>query len=265
MQRKRRLLDTVFFPVLIAGAAACAVSAPAAGFRDREIRVQGEPFTYQVFLPASWTAEKSWPIVMFLHGAGERGTDGVAHTRVGLPRLLRRWPDFEAVVVMPQCPRGTWWGQAEVEERVYAALEDALQTYRGDPERVYLTGLSLGGYGTWAFGFKYPGKFAALVPVCGGVAARSRIPPPPWHPAALDGDAYAATARAIGKTPVWAFHGEADRVIPVSESRRLVEALRALGGDVRYTEYEGVGHNSWDQAYAEPELWEWLFRLRLAR
>ncbi len=263
--KRRRGLDIVFFPILLVAGAACAAPPSREVFQDRTVSLgDGTDFTYQVFLPAGWTSDRAWPVILFLHGAGERGSDGVAHTRVGLPPRLLNQPEFGAVVVFPQCPRGTWWGAPAVEARVFAVLEDALSHFHGDRRRIYLTGLSLGGYGTWAFGFKYPGKFAALVPVCGGVSSRARIPPPHWHPAAQAAeDIFALTARGIGRTPVWAFHGEVDPVIPVSESRRLVEALRSAGGDVRFTEYPGVGHDSWDAAYSESELWEWLFQQKL--
>ncbi len=264
MKKTRMRLDLVFFPLLFLGGTSCSRAATDAPFQQRTIAVDGDSYSYQVFVPAGWTADRRWPVVLFLHGAGERGTDGVAHTRVGLPPTLLDQPDFGAVVVMPQCPRGSWWGDPAIEKRVLAALDDAISAYRGDTQRLYLTGLSLGGYGTWAFGYKYPGRFAALVPVCGGVRRRSRMPPPAWHPSAQDDqDIYALTARGIGSTPVWAFHGEADGTIPVTESRQLVEALRKAGGNVRYTEYPGVGHNSWDRAYSEPGLWNWVFQQHL--
>lgn len=259
VKTKRPRLEFVLFPLFVVGGSCCVAATTDSTFTERTVTVDGRPYAYRVFVPRQWTPDRAWPVILFLHGAGERGGDNVAHTRVGLPRILRRRPQFQAVVVMPQCPRSTWWGDPTVEKRVFAALEDAISVYRGDPRRIYLTGLSLGGYGTWAFGYKYPERFAALVPVCGGVQARSRIPPPPWHPAARPtGDIYALTAQRIGTTPVWAFHGEDDGTIPVTESRRLVEALRSAGGTVRYTEYDDVGHNSWDRAYSEPELWTWL-------
>lgn len=123
-----------------------------------------------------------------------------------------------------------------------------------------LTGLSMGGYGTWAFGYKYPEKFRALVPVCGGVVASRRfIVPPDWHPLSrAPADPYGETASKLVRVPVWAFHGAVDPVVPVTESRELTEALRARGGNVRYTEYPGVAHNSWDRAYWEEDVLSWM-------
>lgn len=229
------------------------------GFLARDVDVDGISYRYQVFVPAQWSSDKEWPVIFFLHGAGERGDDGVRQLDEGLPEILRKQPDFPAIVVMPQCRRQTWWGDPAMEAQSFAALEASIEEFKGDRSRLYLTGLSLGGYGTWAFGYKYPKKFAALVPVCGGVTSRRRFPVPGWHPAErAPADPYAETAKGIGNVPVWAFHGDQDRSVPVDESRKLTEALERSGGNVRYTEYAGVPHNSWDRAYAEPELIPWL-------
>ena len=229
------------------------------GFLARTVEMNANSYRYQVFVPAQWTPDEEWPVIFFLHGAGERGDDGVRQLYKGLPEILREKSYFPAVVVMPQCRRRTWWGDPAMEAQAFAALEAAIEEFNGDRSRLYLTGLSLGGYGTWAFGYKYPKKFAALVPVCGGVKARRRFPVPDWHPAErAPADPYTETARGIGNVPVWAFHGDQDRRVPVEESRKLTEALERAGGNVRYTEYPGVPHNSWDRAYAEEELIPWL-------
>lgn len=229
------------------------------GFLAREVEVGGETYRYQVFVPSQWTPDRQWPVIFFLHGAGERGRDGLQQLDEGLPEILRDRPDFPAVVVMPQCRRGMWWGDPDMEAQAFAALDASMEEFNGDARRLYLTGLSLGGYGAWAFGYKYPEKFAALVPVCGGVTASRGFAIPDWHPAARDPvDPYTETARGIGRVPVWTFHGDLDRRVPVSESRKLVAALEKAGGVVRYTEYPGVSHNSWDRAYAEDELIPWM-------
>jgi len=148
-----------------------------------------------------------------------------------------------------------------MEAQLFAALDEAMKEFNGDPQRLYLTGLSMGGYGTWAFGYKYPEKFAALVPVCGGVVASGRAPP--WHPRSKNpDDPYGETASLLTKVPIWVFHGETDPRVPVTESRKLSEALKSRGGNVRYTEYPGVGHNAWDRAYWEEELLPWLLAQR---
>jgi predicted peptidase len=223
------------------------------------VEVDGASYAYRVFVPDGWSPEEQWPVILFLHGLGERGSDGTEQLSRGLPARIREAPDFPAVVVMPQCRRGAWWGDPTMETMAFQALEASMEEFRGDPERVYLTGLSMGGYGAWAFGYKYPEKFAAIVPVCGGVYSRGSFTAPDWHPLSrAPEDPYRETASGIGAVPVWAFHGEADRRVPVSESRELVRALEEAGGNVRYTEYPGVGHQSWNLAYWEEDLLPWL-------
>lgn len=231
------------------------------GFLNRVIRVSNAQvsnaeYRYQVYLPAEWNKSRSWPVILFLHGAGERGSDGLAQTQVGLGGGIRFHPErFPAVVVMPQCRKDARWTDPEMEAQVFAALAKSIKEFRGDTKRVYLTGLSMGGYGAFAYAARRAGQFAAVVPICGGVVRRGEPPPP--------GDPYAETAAKIGKTPVWIFHGDADPAVAVTESRKMEAALKAAGGDVRYTEYPGVGHNSWDKAYAEADLPKWLFEKRL--
>jgi predicted peptidase len=137
------------------------------------------------------------------------------------------------------------------------SLEQTAKEFKCDSKRTFLTGLSMGGYGSWLIAANNRKKFAALAVICGGV-----IPPPgvkvPGTDVAGPADPYGAIASKIGKTPVWVFHGGADTAVPVSESRKMVDALKAQYGNVRYNEYDGVGHNSWDKAYAEPELFPWL-------
>ena len=148
-----------------------------------------------------------------------------------------------------------------MQAQAMAALDSAIKEFHGDPGRLYLTGLSLGGYGTWSIAAEHPGKFAALAPVCGGIRRprRGAAEQPPENPST---DLFAETAKKIGSTPVWVFHGDADKSVPVTESQKMVEALKAIGGNVKFTEYPGVGHNSWDNAYADDDLWKWLLAHR---
>lgn len=224
------------------------------GFLNRTVTVSGVAYRYQVYVPADWTKNKKWPVILFLHGAGERGDDGLIQTEVGLGTAIRRHPDrFPSIVILPQCRKNVWWSDPAMEAQLLQALDKTVKEFNGDPQRIYLTGLSMGGFGTWYLAAKYPGKFAALAPVCGGVR-------PGADTAA---DPYAMTAQKVGKTPTWVFHGDADKAVPVAQSRKMVEALKAAGGNVRYREYEGIGHNSWDKAYAEPEFLPWLLAQRL--
>jgi predicted peptidase len=185
--------------------------------------------------------------VLFLHGAGEGGTDNLAQTKVGLGRAIRNDPSrFPLIGVFPQSPPRVPWRGASVEHAV-RALEATLDEFNTDRDRVYLTGISMGGYGTLHLATAQPERFAAIVPVCGGSANPE------------------LTAERLATMPMWVFHGDLDNIIPVEESRDVVEALRARGSSVRYTEYEGVKHNSWDPAYAEPELIPWLLAQRKTR
>ncbi len=237
------------------------------GFLNRTVTVDKTEYRYQVYVPTNWSSKQKWPVILFLHGAGERGDDGLVQTEVGIGTVIRRHRDrFSCIVVLPQCRKGVWWTEPAMEAQVLKALDQTLKEFKGDPQRVYLTGLSMGGYGTWATAAKYPGKFAALVPICGGIRLPARVRNAPGMLVVDESsDPYAGTAQKIGKTPVWVFHGEADPTVPVTESRKIVEALKAAGGNVRYNEYEGVGHNSWDKAYAEPDLFPWLLSQRLGK
>jgi len=234
------------------------------GFLNRTVRVKGVTYKYQVYVPAVWNKSKQWPVILFLHGAGERGDDGLAQTQVGIGGAIRFHSErVPAVVVMPQCRKEVWWTQPEREEMALAALEATVKKFRGDRTRLYLTGLSMGGYGTFGLGARNSGKFAALVPICGGVRMPRRAKTPVAEEPA--GDPYADTARKIGKTPIWIFHGGADSTVPVTESQKMNEALKAIGAEPKYTEYPGVGHNSWDKAYGEAELWKWLLNQKLVK
>ncbi|MGH7493849.1 MAG: dienelactone hydrolase family protein [bacterium] len=236
------------------------------GFLKRDLMVNGEKYCYQVFVPLHFAPDQKWPVILFLHGAGERGMDCERQTYIGLGSAIRKQiENFPAVVVFPQCrPDSVWIGT--MEELAFKALDRSMKEFNGDPSRVYLTGLSMGGYGTWYLAAYHPKKFAAIAPVCGGI-----LPPPgrlfPRNAMAFipKNKPYETIAKKIGKTPVWIFHGSADPVILVTESREMNEALKALGGNAKYTEYSGVGHNSWDNAYAEPGVISWLMSQRLQR
>jgi predicted peptidase len=235
------------------------------GFLNRTVTVGKTTYRYQVYVPLEWSKEKKWPVILFLHGAGERGEDGLLQTDVGIGTAIRRRMErFPCIVVLPQCRKNRWWTEPEMEAQALKALEQSIKEFNGDPQRVYLTGLSMGGYGTWSIAAKWPGKFAALAPICGGIRRPAVASTAPENASSeFAADPYAAAAQKIGRTPVWVFHGGADPIVPVTESRKMVEALKSAGGSVKYTEYEGVGHNSWDRAYAEPEFISWLLSQRL--
>jgi predicted peptidase len=239
------------------------------GFLDRAITLQDTTYRYQVFVPEDWTPHEKWPVILFLHGSGERGDDGMDQTDVGIGTAIRSdRGHFHAIVVMPQCRKNTWWTQPPMDDLAMATLQAASKEFHGDPRRTYLTGISMGGYGSWHLAQKYPGKFAAMVVICGGIhppEATLKAHPELVKFAPPDGPkAYAEAAARIGKLPVWIFHGADDNIVPVAESQRMAEAMKAVGAEVRYTEYPGVRHVSWDKAYDEPKLYPWLFSKSLA-
>jgi predicted peptidase len=198
---------------------------------------------YLLALPEGYSeTDGSWPLVLFLHGAGERGSDLDAVKTHGPPKLIEAGEKIPAIVVSPQCPEGSWWTH-HVDD-LLALLDDLQGRLRVDPDRIYVTGISMGGYGTWALAARAPERFAAAAPVCGGGSA-------------------VATAIRVRELPIWAFHGDADAVVPVDESQRIVDAIERFGGSrAKLTVYPGVGHDSWTQTYEDPELWKWLLAQR---
>jgi predicted peptidase len=261
----RLRLHQIRFAALLAGFAflltACmSVPERATGsFVERSIEVAGTSHRYRVFVPATAAGGRTPPVIVFLHGSGERGSDGDKQTTVGIGPYIRAHQDtFPAIVVFPQAPEDTeWGGNADL---VFATLDAATREFHGDTDRTYLTGLSMGGYGTWEMAMRAPGRFAALVPVCGGLVHPRR---PSMGVSGLDGaaDPYAAVAGRLKDTPTWQFHGARDNVVSPDYSRQMDAALKAAGaGDARLTIFPDADHNSWDPAYSQtPELWTWLF------
>jgi predicted peptidase len=260
-----RIISAILLAAL-SGAAAAQARRVETGFLDRAVTVGSETYSYQVYVPATYTPDRQWPVILFLHGGDERGTDGLLPTEVGIGTAIRKdRARFPAVVVFPQVVPGHLWDNA-MQSQAVAALEHTINEFRGDRDRVYLTGLSIGGRGAWALAYRDPNRFAALVVITGPVMVLDR---PSYTTEMRDTlmretdfvhatDSYGALASRVKNIPIWLFHGSADPVHPVSESRQLADALRKVNGVVRYNEYEGVGHNSWDRAYAEPELMAWL-------
>ena len=195
---------------------------------------------YLLFLPQDYgkKPDEKWPLILFLHGIGERGDDLELVKVHGIAKIVETRPDFPFVVVSPQCPNGTLWSDHHLSLK--GMLEQVIGSYAVDPDRVYLTGLSMGGYGTWSLAMTYPELFAAIAPICGGGM-------PEW-------------VFLLKDMPVWAFHGAEDPAVPVERGQRMVDALRAAGGDVRFTVYPGCGHDSWTQTYEDPQLYEWFLQ-----
>jgi len=201
-----------------------------------------QPLGRLLFVPRAYGDDttREWPLLLFLHGAGERG-DNLELVKVhGPPKIVQTKPDFPFILVSPQCPAGEWWSPWALRDLV----EQVCTQYRVDRSRLYVTGLSMGGYGTWDIVAEFPDMFAAAVPICGG------------------GDP--TTAPAIARLPVWVFHGGKDPVVPLDESANMVKALRDLGSSVRFTVYPDADHDSWTQTYNNPEVYRWLLEQRRA-
>lgn len=224
----------------------------AAGLLTRTVQVNQRSYSYQVYVPAQVRNMEKPPVIVFLHGIGQRGEGGFVPVNGARAAFARQYLEqVPGIVLLPQCRKGSYWNDPEMERMVMAELEQLVSEFGADRERLYLTGVSMGGFGAWHMAAEHPGKFAAIVAICGGSPLRS-------------GDRFTPIARKVGRTPVWVFHGSDDRIVPVSESRQMVEALKAVEGNrVRYSEYKGVGHNVWLNAVGERELFSWLFAQRL--
>lgn len=199
---------------------------------------------YLLFLPNGCEAgsEKRWPLILFLHGSGERGTNVWLVAKHGPPKIDTSDTNFQFIVVSPQCPEGKIWS----DDLVLALLDDIEKKYPVDPHRVYLTGLSMGGFGTWSLGLSHPDRFAAIAPICGGGDFITPL---------------LADKSKLLSLPVWAFHGGKDPVVPPEESERMVNYLKKLGvREVKLTIYPEAQHDCWTQTYASPELFEWFLQ-----
>ena len=195
---------------------------------------------YLLYLPPAYNgSEENWPLLLFLHGAGERGVDLEQVKVHGPPKMIAQGRDFPFVVISPQCPEDVWWSI----EALHALLDEVVQTHRIDESRIYVTGLSMGGYGSWGLAYAYPERFAAVVPICGGGEPEK--------------------APLMKEIPTWVFHGAKDTAVPLQRSQEMVDALEEAGSDVRFTVYPEAGHvGAWENAYGDPELWEWLEKQR---
>lgn len=193
---------------------------------------------YWVYFPREYDHDQHpWPLMLYLHGAGERG-DLEKAKKHGPPKQITAGAEFPCLVVTPSCPAEEWW-QPELLEHL---LQDLCATHRVDQGRVYGTGLSMGGFGIWATAITFPHRFAAIAPICGG------------------GSPY--MAHRIAHIPTWVFHGARDPIVPLYESQRMVEALKRVGNDARFTVYPDAEHDVWTRTYDNPELFEWMFAQR---
>jgi len=214
----------------------------------REFRVsKAFSLNYLVYVPEllQGSRDEKCPTILFLHGLGESGEDPSAVLRQGLPPHVAQHPDFPFIVIAPQCPWNTWW--PELADGLDQLLLHCAATLPIDQQRLYLTGLSMGGYGSWYLGALWPERFAAVAPICGGGIVFHGFP---------------KRVERLKHTPVWAFHGALDDRVPLSESERLVDALRECGGNVKFTVYPQAEHDSWTETYSNPQLYSWFLSHR---
>jgi predicted peptidase len=200
---------------------------------DRTIRVR---LKYLLSLPKDYDGQKAFPLLLFLHGVGERGEDLQALKVYGPPKMIESGKDLPFIVVSPLCPKDRWWEPLELT----TLLDEIVEKYKVDQDRIYVTGLSMGGFGTWALAGSTPDRFSAIAPICGG------------------GDP--ERAKWLAHIPVWIFHGAKDTTVPLERSEKMVAALKKNGGEVRFTVYPNAGHDAWTETYANPELYQWLLQ-----
>jgi predicted peptidase len=204
---------------------------------------------YLLFLPQGYaqrSAAPRWPAILFLHGSGERGANVRKVAAHGPPRIVKADPGFPFIVISPQCAARELWS----EPVLLALVDEVTRKYRVDPARLYLTGLSMGGYATWQLGVSHPEKFAAIAPVCGGGDNLGILLAEPRR------------AKLLKRLPIWAFHGAKDRLVKLGESERMVDAFRQIGNQPRLTVYPDAEHDSWTETYANPALYDWFLKHR---
>lgn len=196
---------------------------------------------YLLYLPDDYEKRDNWPLLIFLHGSGERGSDLELVKKHGPPKKIGAGHKYPFIVVSPQCPKFQRWQPVVLE----ALLDDLIARFKVDENRIYLSGLSMGGQGTWDWAAYSPGRFAAIVPICGR-ASRS-------------------LADVLSEKPIWVFHGAKDTAVPLEQSEGIVNALKKQGSDVKLTIYPEAGHDSWTETYNNPELYDWLSKQKLTQ
>jgi predicted peptidase len=212
------------------------------GFLNRVFKGEDGPDKYVLFVPHGYKGDTAYPLILFLHGAGQTGSDGLEQAKLGIGAAIKKKEKaFPFFVVFPQAHTKGWQAEGPNAKRALAILAEIQKEYKIDGKRIYLTGLSMGGSGTWSLAAKYPGRWAAIVPICGKGAVKH--------------------AGELRDLPCWCFIGDKDKA--VQNNRDMIAALKSAGAAPRYTEYPGVGHNSWDRAYATEELYTWLLKHKL--
>ena len=264
---------TAVFAAFVILLAACGKSGPSYSeteFASRTVNVNGIDYGYRVFLPKGRIDGQHLPVMLYLHGSNRRGIDNQSQL-ADLNENIRGFPDyFKFIIVFPQCREDTFWAGPMMDQAL-AALDKTVKEFNGDESRLYLAGFSMGGFGTWQAAITRPGRFAALVPIAGGIEPLGevtdddrKILSPQTIAAASAPDPYRAFAEILRNTPVWIVHGEKDEMVPVDGARKMFAALKSVGNaNANYVELAGVGHGSVVNAFSERKLFEWLAKQQL--
>ena len=198
---------------------------------------------YYIYYPDNYyDSDTTFPLVLFLHGAGERGSDLSLVEKHGIPKMINNGEDFPFITIAPQCPKNQWWSEPLYVKALILLVEDIIRSNKIDIGRIYATGLSMGGYGTLAIAKKRPDLFSAIIPVCGGMDTTD--------------------IERLKDIPIWLFHGDEDKVVPVENSELIYDLLKPINPDIKITIYKGVNHNSWDMTYSDKKIYDWILKYK---
>jgi len=263
----RSRIAVTFAGSLLLSLAAASASAET-GFLDRSVTIGAQTHRYQVYVPIDFTAARTWPVIVYLHGGGAQGVDALLPTVGGLANDIRaRREAFPTIALFPQASPNATFSQSDMQELVFRELDQTIAEFHGDPARIYLAGYSMGAAGAYRIAYRWPQKFAALIVMAGRVEpstargenvsdADRRL-----YPYLVDKDPFAALAKQIKSIPTWLFHGDADASVPVEQSRRMAAALQKVGVFVRYTEYyRGIHQETPNRAFADLDMVTWLWQ-----
>jgi predicted peptidase len=220
------------------------------GLLTRTLSTDRAEYKYQIYMPSKLKEEENLPIMLFLHGINQRGSGGYLSSSGIAGMFLKKYLEqVPSIVLLPQCPKDRYWWDQEIEEMVIGTLDQTIEEFKADKKRIYLIGVSMGGYGAWHLIATHAERFASVVSICGGSPYKTS-------------DRNSLIAERAGSIPAWLFHGSEDKVVPVGESREIVDALKARGSNVRYNEYKGAGHNIWFNVATENDLLPWILDQR---
>ena len=222
-------------------------------------QVGDQQLNYLVQVPTTKPPKGGWPLLLFLHGYGECGDNLSKVKKHGPPKLIQQFDELKrCIVISPQCPRDSWWRTETLKALVDEFIEGRDDI---DDDRLYVTGLSMGGYGIWSFLSRYPEYFSAAIPICGGGNPFNLPGNRPGKKRGITNEFLPAGIRKVTSTPIWTFHGSQDQSVPLIETQKLVKTLREAGNrNCKFTVYQGAGHvAAWEKAYSNPDTWKWLF------